>query len=250
VYDVPASGVSEEFAECWQAAGIHLQEQAQRVGVTLSWLKADHEPPFLEHLSFRIGNQLFFIRLEGIDGPGNLDGLMSIADGCKEHPCVLPMEKSSTGWAAMFPGWGLVHAGTRGFVHPSDLVTSEPIEMTDWEVHDFAVQTVRQQLEEEGRRIMSAQGNPRVDPSVWFVGDHGPEWVVVRAVRYPLSDAKPPTNWAQIAAGCARLSTIGHFASVAVASAHNSFDDAGQSVAPLLRDGPMYVDYPGLRRMS
>jgi hypothetical protein len=29
---------------------------------------------------------------------------------------------------------------------------------------------------------MSWQGNPSVDPSIWFVGDSGPEWVVVRAV--------------------------------------------------------------------
>ena len=44
-------------------------------------------------------------------------------------------------------------------------------------------------------------------------GESGPEWVVVRAVRYPRTKADLPTNWQQIAARCAELGKIGHFAS-------------------------------------
>src|SRR5437870_4919185 len=72
--------------------------------------------------------------------------------------------------------------------------------MTDWEVQDFAVQVVRQQLEKQGRQLISWQGTPSVDPSLWFVGDQGPEWVVVRAVRHPRTRANVPANWDKIAA--------------------------------------------------
>ena len=93
---------------------------------------------------------------------------------------------------------------------------------------------------------MSSQGNPEVDPALWFVGDQDPEWVVVRAVRYPLRDAELPANWRAIGEACARLSRRGNFASVAVASANNSFDEDPTSVVPLWRGGPMIVRYVGL----
>jgi hypothetical protein len=73
--------VSEEFARCWQEAGRHIQTCAQ--GPLHSWLKVNLNAPFLEHLSFRLGNQLFFIRIEDVDGemsvPGSRDGLLAIA---------------------------------------------------------------------------------------------------------------------------------------------------------------------------
>jgi hypothetical protein len=84
---------SEEFARCWQAAGRHIQTQAQ--GPLNSGLKANLNPPFLEHLSFRLGNQLFFIRIEDqverLDVPGSRAGVLSISEGCEGHPCIMPM---------------------------------------------------------------------------------------------------------------------------------------------------------------
>jgi hypothetical protein len=74
--------VSDEFAACWRAAGHHLHTQSQS---SLDWLRAHVNPPFLEHLSFRLGNQLFFIRIEDadqrVDVPGSREGLLTIADG-------------------------------------------------------------------------------------------------------------------------------------------------------------------------
>lgn len=252
MHRVEATEVSQEFAACWQAAGKHLEAEARRQRVELSWLKARLEPPFLEHLSFRLGNQLFFIRLEDVEktvlGPGNLNGLSAIAKGCTGHACVMWMRKGLDGWKADRPGWGLIDVTTDTPIDPTDLVTDKKIEMTEWELHDFAVQIVRQQLEKEGRKIMSSQGNPQVDPSLWFVGDRGPEWVVVRAVRYPRKKAPIPANWTRIAASCSKLSRRGNFASVAVASADDRF--RGGTATPLWRGGPMYVNYEGLMRRT
>jgi hypothetical protein len=57
--------VSEEFTRCWRAALRHIEAQAR--APLQSWLKANLQPPFLEHLSFRLGNRLFFIRIEDVD---------------------------------------------------------------------------------------------------------------------------------------------------------------------------------------
>jgi hypothetical protein len=226
--DIQMHEPSEEFGCAWHAAGHHIQTQSQ--GSLRSWLKVDLNPPFLEHLSFRLGNQLFFIRIEDVDGhmqgPGNLQGLLSISDGCKGHACIMPMRKVGPRWIPDVPGWGLIDARTGLLLDPPSHITSERIEITDWELHDFAVQVVRGTLQEQGRQLMSWQGNPNVNPSVWFVGDSGPEWVVVRAVRYPEIEALPPSNMDGIAEHCAAVGKLGHFASVSFSSNDELYDPA------------------------
>ena len=161
----------------------------------------------------------------------------------------MPMKKNirSGGWIPDCPGWGLIDARTRATINPISLVTDEKIEMTAWELQDFAVQVVRDHLLKEGYKLMSWQGNPNVDPAIWFVGDSkAPEWVVVRTVRYPEKDAKRPDNWIDIAQGCAKLGKIGHFASVAFASTDQKFATDGEEAIPLWRGHGVHVSYPGL----
>lgn len=253
MHNIEMQEMTPAFLDCWKAAGIHIDKQVQ--GGMQSWLRCHPYPPFLEHLSFRLGNQVFFVRVEDaderIEGPGSLRGLLMIADECKGHACVMPMKKKFLGgsWVIERSGWGLVDARTGALVDPTQLVTDEKIEMTDWELQDFAVQVVRTQLEKERHQLMSWQGNPGVDPAIWFVGESkGPEWIVVRAVRYPDNKAKKPANWAAIAEGCARQSKIGHFAQVAFASTAQPFESDGEKPVPLWRGHGVHVRYEGLER--
>lgn len=238
--------VSEAFADCWRAAGRHLQQQGQGA---LSWMRAHIHPPMLEHLSFRMGNQLFFVCIEAEGAApfseATASALQFVATGCRGHACVMPLRMTPRGWEAAGPGWGLFDYVTKRPIDPPALVTDEKIAMTEWELQDFAVQVVRDHLKEEGRELMSWQSHPEVDPSIWFVGDQGPEWVVVRVARYP-QGASPPANWADIAQNCARLGNIGHFASVGVANEEDSFDSAVSAPLPLWRGHGMYVSYEGL----
>ncbi len=244
--------VSEDFARCWQAAGRHLSAQVQG---PISWLKANLSPPFLEHLSFRLGNQLFYIRIVDVDSkltaPGTVKGLFTIAEGCNGHACLMPMQLQTGSWAPAVAGWGLVDAKTRRAINPIDFVTDEKIEMTDWELHDFAVQIVRDQLIKDGKKLMSSQGTLGVDPSMWFVGDHGPEWVVVRSARHPKKEAHRPENMPSIAASCARMSNIGHFASVTFANSDDAFDPSGNIPAlPIWRGYGARIRFEGLEPVA
>ena len=249
MYDIEMREASPEFARCWKAAGLHIQGQVQ--GPLNSWLKVNLNPPFLEHLSFRLGNQLFFIRIEDAGGelevPGSRQGLRSIADGCNGHACLMPMRREGAEWIADGPGWGFLDLRTGRAIDPIALITDDLIEMTDWELHDFAVQIVKDHLAKQGRTLMSWQGNPSVDPSIWFVGDHGPEWVVVRAARYPETSVEPPANWRAIAENCSKLGKSGHFASVGFANSDDAFDPSGAVPAtPLWRGHGMLVRFIGL----
>jgi hypothetical protein len=108
MYNIDTKEITQEFAECWSSAGHYIQSQAQ--DIELNWLKAELELPFLEHLSFRIGNQLFFVRLEDIEnrirGPGIVDGYKHIAKECKGHACLMLMHKSDGQWLPVNTGWG------------------------------------------------------------------------------------------------------------------------------------------------
>lgn len=245
MHDIEMAEVTEEFARCWKAAATHIQNQAG--GQLNSWLKANLTPPFLEHLSFRLGNQLIFIQIEDVDNglevPGNRSGLKKIAESCNGHACIMPMKKSSGEWSPALPNWGLQSLETQKPINPVEFITDEEIEITDWEVHDFAVQVVQERLKSQGKQIMSSQGNPHVDPSIWFVGQHGPEWVVVRATRYPSRKAERPNNLLEIAQNCSKLSSRGNFASVALANAKLQTDS---TAVCLFRGHPAVVMYEGL----
>ncbi|WIM05879.1 MAG: hypothetical protein OHM77_00895 [Candidatus Nitricoxidivorans perseverans] len=251
MYDVEMQEMSQDFLKCWQAAGMHLNRQVD--GGIQAWLRAHPYPPFLEHLSFRLGNQLFFIRVEDVDGkingPGSLRGLFALAEGANGHACILPMQKQLLGgnWLPVHPGWGIVDAQSRRPIDPVALVTDEKIEMTPWELHDMAVQIVRDHLETQEFQLMSWQGNPEVDPAIWYIGDSkGPEWVVVRSVRYPENHAHRPQNWQLIAADCSRISRIGHFASVAMVSMEQPFSSENEPAIPLWRGYGMHVRFTGV----
>ena len=145
MHDIEMHSPSKEFSKCWQAAGRHLDSCAR--DVELGWLKASLIPPFLEHLSFRIANQLFFIRLIDVAGrittPGNPRGLLAIAKGCRGHACLMPMAFSRDGWKPVEEGWGLVDIRSKKPLDPALLVTEENIEMTNWELQDFFSNYIR-----------------------------------------------------------------------------------------------------------
>jgi hypothetical protein len=254
MHDIHMAEVTEDFARCWNAAGLHIQNQAQ--GPLQSWLRAHLNPPFLEHLSFRLGNQLFFIQLEDVDGrletPGNPEGLLAIAEGCAGHACLMPMRRVGVDWEPTELGWGLVDARTRKPIDPPALISDEKIVMTDWELQDFAVQVVRDELTKEGRELMSWNGNPGVNPSLWFAGDAGPEWVIVRTRRGLAVGGDSNENFSATKDGFRFLldKGPGHYAAVAVINASDpSLSAVGEpsDPMPLYRGHGMYVDYKGMK---
>ncbi len=247
-YPMDLQHPDEDFVACWRAAGVHLSEFGD--GVVNNWLRAHVSPPFMEHLSFRLGNQLFFIRIEDEDDriqiPGSRNSLELIASNSKGHACLMPMKMTSDGWSPSYSGWGLLDLNTNRPIDPAEFITDVQIEMTDWELQDFAVQVVRQLIEKEGFSVISWHGNPETSPSIWFDAGKGPEWVVVRAVRYPVESALIPLDIDEIAQTCRFMSEIGHFASVAVICEDGMFEAENL----VLRGHALHVRYLGLERLE
>jgi hypothetical protein len=93
---------------------------------------------------------------------------------------------------------------------------------------------------------MSLQGNPEVDPSIWFFGNSDRlEWVVVRAALLPDGEPKRLGHWDDIARGCSHMSTIGHFAPVGICVVHQLFD-LDDSVKRRYRGHRPHAEFQGL----
>lgn len=252
MHEITMAEPSRDFLAMWQAVGNHIQsffhDRLQ------GCLQVDPRPPFLEHLSFRLGNQVFFIRVEDIDElaevPGNRGGPLTMAKGWNGYPCLMPMRRTLQSWEPDCPGWGMIDLRDGQRINPSMLVTDEPVAMTDWELLDFAVQVVRNDRKDRGYEIMSSHSNTQVDPNIWFVAEKakGAEWVVVRAARYPERRAERPANLEAIARNVAHISRHGHFASVSFASV--SFASVDEPNGPLWRGHGATVAFDGLEPIT
>lgn len=241
--------VTDDFIQCWQSAGRHLQSQGAG---GLTWMRASLDQPFMEHLSFRLGNQLFFVRIEDASGemkfPGTEADLATIAEGCNGHACVMPMKFSFGNWFPAEKGWGLLSLKDRKPVNPPDLVTDEKIVMTDWELHDFAVQVARQTLTQEGEHIAGWNSNPELQPSIWISTEEFPQWVVVKAVRWP-EEAKLPDNIQELEKAYASKEARGNFAYVTFANAEQNVKEPlkeGEKPLPIYRGDKTYISFSGL----
>jgi hypothetical protein len=246
MYKIEQGELPQSFIEAWQYAGQHIQKMGQK---QVNWLRATLNQPIAEHLSFRFGNQLFFIYVETDVLPfvGNRQSLfLNVAREANAIPCLLKMVRKAGSYQPSLPAWGLINAETGQTVNPPSMVTNKPIVMSDWELHDFAIQVIRLYLEKQGKKVFSAQSSLHIDPSIWFESDNIPHYVVVRADRYPKQKAQRPTNLADIKQSCAAMSQSGFFASVTVANADDPFDPSGKIITPLYRGQAMIVNFERL----
>ncbi len=242
---------TEEFIECWQAAGTWIQRQAGDSNI--AWMRTTLDTPLMEHLSFRLGNQLFFVRVvdadDLIESPGTQEDLMTIAEACNGHACLMPMQFNFGTWRPTNKGWGLISAKDGAAVNPPDLVTDEKIEMTDWELHDFAIQAAKMHLMQEGETILAAHSNPNIQPCIWLNNEQGSaQWVVVQAVRWP-EEAKIPANIKEIEAAYKNRSATGNFAYVLFANEAHDFNKPlaeGEKPLPIYRGDKVNISWSGL----
>lgn len=252
MYEINQDDFPDDFRQAWCDAGSHINQQGQE-GV--KWLRSNLIKPIAEHLSFLLGNQLVFVFVEinSVPFSGSAKDLfINAALEASAIPCVLKMEQKVGGFEPVFGGWGFKHALTDLPINPTDLVSNEDVEMSNWELHDFAIKTVCSHLEKEGHTIYSSQSSLHIAPSIWFQDKHQLNWVIVRAVRYPNKTAPRPTNLDDMKKHYAKVSESGYFASVSVANGNDPFDPMAEKYGnflPLFRGGPLFISFSGLESL-
>jgi hypothetical protein len=243
--------ITEDFNLCWKTAGSHLSKQSD----ILFWINASLKGLLLEHFSFRLGNQIFFIQIEDVDNnlacPGQREAFLEKAKSWNAHALIMPMKKVGVKWNPLHPNWGLEDALTEKLVIPTALITDKEIEITDNELHDIAIQVVTNQLVKEGKTITSSQNNSKINPSIFFVDKKGKQsWVIVRGERWPRTTIRP-IDIEEIAKSPQLVDHSGYFASVTVASPKDAFNPNPKSGhnTPLLRGEQYKIMYRGLESL-
>ena len=224
-YPIEPFELTEEFKNCWLAAGRHLSLRVKDTGA--SWLRAEL-PCFREHLSFALGNQLFFIQFYDVNQPKNgwlaLNRLEAAVDDANGLACLMPMENRSGKWCPVFDGWGLTDLTGETALNPVNFITDERIQMTEWERHDFGIQRVKEHLVKNGWKIDSWQSDLGVNPSIVARKDNEFNAFIVRTASRGDEIGQRPPNYKALADQLAHKGLVAKFVGLKMADANDPFD--------------------------
>lgn len=224
------------FPAAWQFAAEHFQSRFVRG--TYCWVRNHRFTPIIEHLSFRLGNQLFFVFIEL---PGELPFVDDVAElflqtaaDAQAIPCLLPLLRHGDSWAPRETGWGLVDARTGDAIDPPSTEIDAPIETSEYECQALAVGLVVSQLQDEGKEIISFHPYANREPSILFRDEEGPAWIVVQFGIYPVYPHEAPRNLLFLARSLAMQEwPRGYYAPVGLCSREQ--DVGAEKVHPLWR---------------
>lgn len=172
---------SEIFLRARHIAGSQLQDQFNannQKSVNSSydgfkWIKAELTYPSFDNLTFAYKNSVFSIVIEMIDDKGSSftkkqkDRLLIACEENNLIPCTFRLnfkEKADNFMSRLMgnkdqldydltplkQGWNLYDARTNQAIDPLILASNEKTLMSKWELSNFAIQIVRNDLEKEG----------------------------------------------------------------------------------------------------
>ena len=190
---------SELFIDVMNFSGQFLHEKMNQVE-NCSWLKSEMTRPSFDHFSIAYKNQVFSILIDIRDDDGNsflppefLKRQLGEAKKNNLIPCLFPVVienmDSTTARVIDNNNWNLFDSVSGDVIIPEKLVSDEKIEMSPWELHNFAIMQTRFMLKQQDYKIVSFQNVIGVDPQLWFLDDDGNNsWVVIRYNEINLDD--------------------------------------------------------------
>ena len=269
-YEIDRNEPTHQFLRARAVAGAILEAQFKKeVGKVepskdYRWIKAELTWPSFDHLTFGYGNQIFSVLVEVTDGQQS-SLTQRDRNRCSEValennliPCVFPVD--STAMRPLADGWNLIHLVDHGQVIPGERATDERIPMSEWELRNFAIQIVRNHLEEKlNVKVLSFCDVMGIDPQIWFEDAEGArQWVIVR--HYRLIHGNEKQEFIGSERSNAQLRPYdGHFAAVSFASSEPFLYDLDGShiplskrfdgSAPLYRGDGFYIKFDGIQRI-
>lgn len=272
---------SEIFLRARHIAGSQLQEEFNannQKSINSSyddfiWIKTELTYPAFDNLTFAYKNSVFSVVIELIDDKGSSftkqqkDRLLIACEENNLIPCTFRLnfkEKADNFSSRIIgnedqldyeltplkQGCNLYDARTNQAIDPLILASNEKTLMSKWELNNFAIQTVRNDLEKEGNKILSFCDLPEVNPQIWFKNKKGEtNWVIVKHIKKQVNDnEKDYKEWVGLEDRSPQLKPYdGYFASIRIIPSLGwdgvSFDQ------DLFRGQGMIVNNPVLERI-
>lgn len=204
-YPVDRPAESSEYLQSWSLAGKYLQAKFDEYNQSLSdphmgfcWLRTDIISPTFDSMNFRYKNRVFSVLLELVI-PVAEDALMTKTTWkakelqikiCKENdmiPCLFIVDVER-----MKPykgGWNLSNTDTGEIVIPEDIADDSPRQVSSWELMNWGISIVMDDLRKKGNKILSFTDAPGIMPQLWFEDKDGDKCWVQVVVNKPMEVA-------------------------------------------------------------
>ena len=253
MHEIKTNEISLDFEKCWTAARKHLIATSE--GENCRFIRNSLTPILLDHFSFALGNQIFFIHVNDAESqiapPSTIDGCIYASEMGKGIPCILTMRKiSGEHWIPANSGWGLRHATTGELVHPKNFLTNDDIEISDWELQDIGLRRIVEVIEKSGGTIVSFNSDPTVKPSLYFEDEHNTlHFVVLSTSRYPFAPELSEDITTEIKRRTGDLTSSGFKAEITLVSTDDPFDSNAKhngNYLPLIRGKGYHQKFTGL----
>ena len=265
---------SKIFLRARHMAGVQLQEQfafynQKNVNSNYNgfkWIKAELTYPSFDNLTFSYKNSIFSVVIELIiENESSFtkqqkDRLLKACDENNLIPCIFKLKFKEKAFhsfdrllddnsqldyelTVLEKGWNLNDARTNLKIDPINLACNERTRMSKWELSNFAIQIVKNDIQKEGNQILSFCDLPEVNPQIWFKNKKGEmSWVIVKHIKNE-SDLEY-RKWIGLENKSLQLKPYdGYFASVQFYSMNT------KSTTELFRGDGMSVNYKGLERI-
>ncbi len=159
----------------------------------LNWIKTEPSYPAFEDFTFSFRNQVCPVLVLWADDSGTLlnpppriESLRREAGRNNLIPCVFPI-RDRTGRPFFPDTWNLINPFTGKRIDPAAVSSDDPVEVSDWELRNWAVKIVWDHLKSEGLERLSYCDAPEIDPQIWFRDNYGREcWIEVLYSVYPV----------------------------------------------------------------
>lgn len=262
---------SKLFLEARSIAGNQIQNEFNKFNQQVAnssydgfkWIKAEFTSPSFDHLTFAYKNAIFSVLIVISDNTGDSYTKKQekrFLDACNDNqliPCLFRIKLTQKKKIAIFKKqdneeyslspfkaeWNLVNALTNEDILPHKVTTETPVEMSKWELNNFAIQIVRDQLSKEGNTILSFCDVLEINPQIWFKDkQENICWVVVKHIVN--DEDLDYRKWVGLEKSNQQLHPYdGFFASVQFKPQKENTD------GKLYRGDGMYVNYKGIERI-
>jgi len=199
-YSIDRPDESAEYLQGWAIAGKYLQSLFNQYNRNLDneymgfcWLRTQITSPTFDSMNFRFKNNIFSILVDFIsDGHSymsqNCRSLqVKVCDANDMIPCIFAI--SADTMTPFENGWNLRNTKTGEIIIPNKISNDSLRQVSEWELLNWAITIVMNDLQENGNKILSFTDSPSVMPQLWFEDKHGDKCWVQVIVNRPMSIA-------------------------------------------------------------
>lgn len=242
---------SDLLLYCRNIAGNQIQTHMLILN-NCKWIRAEYTYPAFDSMNFIYKSSVFSIIIDILDEEGVsylpedfIKRQLYAARTYNLIPCKFPVvvknpqEPKAEEVHRLHEGWNLYHTETNEEIIPEQIASSEPAELSQWELHNLALNFIMKVLNAKNIRILSWQDTLEVDPQIWFLDKKGNKcWLLVRCSTE--AEVKKPEKMNEIIRRC--FKNNGYFGGIIIEPKNKDADK-------ICRGGDVKITFQGFEKI-